>query len=140
MLTTLKALTFSSILGATLAIGPAPSAGQTCQATPAPAPAPVAAQGCSDRAEAPMPPQVRSKMFHQLRDHQSFPAGRAAVLESARASLEMTDAELAWLAAHLPGRTTYGGPAEVMRALFPTTDAAVLARLESSRPVAVAQR
>jgi hypothetical protein len=136
--TTLKALTFSSILGATLAIGPAPSAGQTCQATPAPAA--VAAEGCSDRAEAPMPPQVRSKMFHQLRDHQSFPAGRAAVLESARASLEMTATELAWLAAHLPGRTTYTGPAEVMRALFPTTEAAVLARLESSRPVAVAHR
>lgn len=103
-----------------------------------PPPAAVGVEGCREAAAAPAPPVTRSKLFHHLRYHQAFPATRAGVLEAVGARVELDADERGWLAAELPART-YASGAEVLRALFPTTPAPVLARLEAAA-AAVAHR
>ena len=86
-------------------------------------------EGCSEAPAAPAPAAARSKLFHHLRYHQSFPASRQAVLNAMRAAGEATTAELAWLEGQLaPG--SYESGAEVMRAVFPVAPAYVVLALQ----------
>jgi hypothetical protein len=94
-----------------------------CFATPAPQPRRLPwEEGCS---EAPAPRAVpvvqgvsmRSRMFHHVRYHQAFPAGRAEILAALRAAQEDTAGQREWVEAALPART-YASAADVMEALF----------------------
>ena len=106
-----------------------------CSAAPQPARrARPADEGCS---EAPAPDGLASKMFHQLRYHQRFPATRAQVLAGLAAAAELTAAETAWIAERLPA-TTLPSARDAMLALFPAAPAAGLALLAG--PTALAQR
>jgi hypothetical protein len=136
-LTVVFALTSATALGVAISpVVPGTSAsapvGGSCQVA---APAPVAPRarlgldGCRETPAAPAPAAARSKLFHHLRYHQSFPASRQAVLNAMRTSGEATGAELAWLAGQLaPGSYTSG--AEVMRAVFPVAPAYVVLALQ----------
>jgi hypothetical protein len=136
-LTVVFALSSATALGVAIspvvpgASAPAP-AGGSCQA---PVAAPVAPrprpelEGCREAAAAPAPAGARSKLFHHLRYHQSFPASRGSVLNAMRASGEAGAAELAWLEGQLaPG--SYASGAEVMRAVFPVAPAYVVLALQ----------
>jgi hypothetical protein len=136
-LTVVFALTSATALG--VAISPVvPGAstptttGGSCQVA---APAPVAPrprpelEGCRETAAAPAPAGARSKLFHHLRYHQSFPASRQAVLNAMRTSGEATTAELGWLEGQLAAGS-YASGAEVMRAVFPVAPAYVVLALQ----------
>ena len=103
------------------------------------------AGGCSEAAPAPAsaPPRMRSKMFHQLRYHQSFPTHRAALIDRAALAAELTAEELTWLRRHLES-PHYPNARAVFLALFPGADVDVLVRLEpapaASGAAALAQR
>lgn len=77
----------------------------------------------------PAPAAARSKLFHHLRYHQSFPASRQAVLNAMHTSGEATSAELGWLEGQLPPGS-YASGAEVMRAVFPVAPAYVVLALQ----------
>jgi len=136
-LTVVFALTSATALGVAISpVVPGASrsepAGGSCTA---PAPAPVARrprpelEGCSETPAAPAPAAARSKLFHHLRYHQSYPASRLAVLNAMRATGEATTSELSWLEGNLaPG--SYGSGAEVMRAVFPVAPAYVVLALQ----------
>ena len=110
----------------------APQAADTCAETPAPAPRRQEAEGCT---ESPPPPQLRSKLFHQLRYHSSFPATRAQLLAAFRATSELTAAELAWVTDHLPVATFTSAAATLAR-LYPDAPTHLLARLAGAPALA----
>ena len=136
-LTVVFALTSATALGVAISpVIPGPStttpAAGSCQTA---APAPVVSrprpqlEGCREAPAAPAPAGARSKLFHHLRYHQSFPASRQAVLDAMRASGEATGPEVAWLEGQLaPG--SYASGAEVMRAVFPVAPAYVVVALQ----------
>jgi hypothetical protein len=107
-------------------VPPAAIAADTCTATPTPAPRRrVEPEGCT---ETPPPPNMRSKLFHQLRYHSQFPASRAELVASFRSTSELTAEELAWLADRLPPGVLTSAAGTLSR-LFPDAPAHLLARL-----------
>jgi hypothetical protein len=125
----------TSNLGSPTPARAAAAAPATCTDAPAPR---AAVDGCTDAPPAPPPPQLRSKLFHQLRYHTRFPASRAELLATFRATAELSQPEIAWIRDHLPpGRLAT--PASTLAGLFPDAPAHLLARLDTGLPT-LAQR
>jgi hypothetical protein len=80
---------------------------------------------------------LQSKLFHQLRYHQRFPATRVQLLAGLRATAELDAAETAWIAERLPA-LPLSTARDAMVTLFPAAPATGLALLE--RHATVAQR
>jgi hypothetical protein len=130
MTTNSKLATIALALALTASCAPANS-------RPVSAPAPVAGcfepvrparfeDGCSEGTAT--PPLARSKMFHHLRYHQSFPVAKSALLASLAHSAEISAEEARWIAAGLTDRVFSSG-ADVLGNLFPSAPAAALAQL-----------
>jgi hypothetical protein len=131
MLTTKALSTLSLLLTLSCAAGAAATeSAALCSA--AAAPARPAEEGC---AEAPAPAGLQSKLFHQLRYHQRFPATRAQLLAGLRAAAELDAAETAWIAERLPA-LPLPTAREAMVILFPAAPTAGLALLETRATVA----
>jgi hypothetical protein len=135
----LPALALTAGLATSNLGAPTPARAASTPATCTDAPAPRAAvDGCTDAPPAPPPPQLRSKLFHQLRYHTRFPASRAELLATFRATAELSQPEIAWIRDHLPpGRLPTASSA--LARLFPNSPAHLLARLDTSLPT-LAQR
>jgi hypothetical protein len=103
--------------------------------TEAPKPAPRRQREVEGCTESPPPPQLRSKLFHQLRYHSSFPATRAQLLAAFSATSELTAAELAWVTDHLPAATFTSAAATLTR-LYPEAPAHLVARLAGTPALA----
>jgi hypothetical protein len=87
-------------------------------------------EGCAEPAA---PADLQSKLFHQLRYHQSFPATRAQLLAGLRATAELDAAETAWIAARLPALPLHTAK-DAMLILFPAAPIAGLALLDTAVP------
>jgi hypothetical protein len=126
----IPALALAALAGSPPAAAPAQRVSPALEAascTDAPAPrARREVEGCTEQ---PAPADLRSKLFHQLRYHSTFPATGPALLSGFRASGELTATELAWVADRLPRDELPSGAATLAR-LFPEAPATVIARLE----------